>query len=50
MLLQNVCDELGIEMLWSIGGDEKVAASSELVSNVVDKLALGRRKKKFSER
>ncbi len=36
---QNVCDDLGIEMLWSIGGDEKVAASSDLVNNVVGKLS-----------
>jgi D-beta-D-heptose 7-phosphate kinase/D-beta-D-heptose 1-phosphate adenosyltransferase len=36
---QNVCDELGIEMLWSIGGDEKVAASSDLVKSVVDKFS-----------
>jgi cytidyltransferase-like protein len=35
---QNVCEELNIEMLWSIGGDEKVAASSELVNKVVDVL------------
>ena len=40
---QKVCDELGIEMLWSIGGDEKVAASSELVKNVVDVLGTKRR-------
>ena len=36
---QNVCDELGIEMLWSVGGDEKVAASSELVKSVVNKFS-----------
>ena len=36
---QNVCDELGIEMLWSIGGDEKVAASSDLVKSVVNKFS-----------
>ena len=35
---QNVCEKLGIEMLWSIGGDEKVAASSELVKNAFDVL------------
>ncbi len=40
---QNVCEELDIEMLWSIGGDEKVAASSELVKNVVDVLGTKRR-------
>jgi len=36
---QDVCDELGIEMLWSIGGDEKVAASSDLVKSVVNKFS-----------
>ena len=40
---QDVCDELGIKMLWSIGGDEKVAASSELVKSVVDVLGTRRR-------
>ncbi len=40
---QNVCDEMGIKMLWSIGGDEKVAASSELVKNVVNVLGPNRR-------
>ena len=40
---QNVCEELEIKMLWSIGGDEKVAASSELVKNVVDVLGTKRR-------
>lgn len=47
---QNVCDELGIEMLWSIGGDEKVAASSELVKNVVDVLGTARRSGSNSKR
>ena len=47
---QNVCDELGIEMLWSIGGDEKVAASSELVKSVVDVLGSTRRSSKKSNR
>ena len=27
---QSVCEELNVEMLWSIGGDEKVDSSSEL--------------------
>ena len=27
---QSVCDELGVELLWSIGGDEKVDSSSDL--------------------
>ena len=28
---QDVCEELGVELLWGVGGEEKVAASSELV-------------------
>jgi|TARA_R100001480_G_scaffold18730_2_gene28215 D-beta-D-heptose 7-phosphate kinase/D-beta-D-heptose 1-phosphate adenosyltransferase len=28
---QTVCEELGVEMLWSIGGDEKRDSSSDLV-------------------
>lgn len=28
---QNVCEELGVELLWGIGGDYKADASSELV-------------------
>ena len=47
---QNVCKELGIEMLWSIGGDEKVAASSELVKSVVDVLGTDRRSTKKTNR
>jgi hypothetical protein len=31
---QDVCEELGVEMLWSIGGDEKRDSSSELVERV----------------
>ena len=31
---QTICEELGIEMLWSIGGDEKRDSSSELVARV----------------
>lgn len=30
---QTVCDELGVELLWGIGGEEKAASSSELVEN-----------------
>jgi cytidyltransferase-like protein len=29
---QNVCEELGIELLWGIGGDYKADASSDLVN------------------
>ena len=28
---QDVCESIGVELLWGIGGEEKVAASSELV-------------------
>ena len=31
---QGVCEELGVEMLWSIGGDEKRDSSSDLVERV----------------
>jgi D-beta-D-heptose 7-phosphate kinase/D-beta-D-heptose 1-phosphate adenosyltransferase len=47
---QNVCEELGIEMLWSIGGDEKVAASSELVKNAFDVLGTKRKSSDNSKR
>ena len=29
---QDVCELLGVELLWSIGGDEKVDSSSDLVA------------------
>ena len=28
---QNVCEEIGTELLWSVGGDDKVDSSSDLV-------------------
>ena len=31
---QDVCEELGVEMLWSIGGDEKRDSSSDFVERV----------------
>lgn len=31
---QSVCEELGVKMLWGIGGDEKANSSSELVERV----------------
>ena len=34
---QTVCDELGVEMLWSVGGDDKANSSSDLVDRVVVK-------------
>jgi len=32
---QDVCEELGVEMLWGIGGDYKFNSSSDLVKNVL---------------
>lgn len=32
---QSVCEELGVEMLWGIGGDYKFNSSSDLVKNVI---------------
>tara|TARA_R110000796_G_scaffold65503_2_gene151300 strand:+ start:7062 stop:7544 length:483 start_codon:yes stop_codon:yes gene_type:complete len=34
---QQVCEELGVKMLWSVGGDEKRDSSSELVKRVKNK-------------
>jgi D-beta-D-heptose 7-phosphate kinase/D-beta-D-heptose 1-phosphate adenosyltransferase len=31
---QSVCDELGVEMLWGIGGNNKANSSSDLVERV----------------
>ena len=33
---QTVCEELGIELLWGIGGEEKLDSSSELAKKVRD--------------
>ena len=33
---QSVCEELGVELLWGVGGDDKLASSSDLVKNVRD--------------
>ena len=33
---QDVCEALGVELLWEIGGDEKVESSSELVKRTRD--------------
>ena len=33
---QDVCEELGIELLWGVGGDKKLASSSDLVQNARD--------------
>lgn len=34
---QDVCEELGVDMLWGIGGDYKFNSSSDLIKNVVKK-------------
>ena len=31
---QSVCEDLGVELLWGVGGDKKLASSSDLVENV----------------
>ena len=31
---QNVCEEIGVELLWAIGGEEKLDSSSELAKKV----------------
>ena len=33
---QTVCDELGVKLLWGIGGEEKLDSSSELAKKVRD--------------
>ena len=33
---QAVCEELGIELLWGIGGEEKLDSSSELAKKARD--------------
>lgn len=33
---QTVCEELGVELIWSVGGDKKLASSSDLVERVRD--------------
>ena len=35
---QPVCDELGIEMLWGVGGEDKPQASSALVKHAMEQL------------
>lgn len=32
---QSVCEELGVEMLWGIGGDYKFNSSSDLAKNLI---------------
>ena len=31
---QDVCDELGVQMLWAVGGEDKANSSSDLVERV----------------
>ena len=33
---QDVCEELEVKLLWGVGGDKKLASSSDLVQNVRD--------------
>jgi len=33
---QTVCDEIGVQLLWGIGGEEKVDSSSDLAQKVRD--------------
>tara|TARA_B100000131_G_scaffold299263_1_gene319541 strand:+ start:4416 stop:4922 length:507 start_codon:yes stop_codon:yes gene_type:complete len=33
---QQVCEDLGVQLLWSVGGDKKLASSSDLVERVRD--------------
>ena len=35
---QAICDELGVGMLWRIGGEDKPQSSSWLVNSVIDQL------------
>ena len=48
---QSVCEELGIKLLWGIGGEEKLDSSSELAKKARDfELPPNRAKSKVSER
>ena len=33
---QEVCDEIGVELLWGVGGEEKIDSSSDLAKKVRD--------------
>ena len=33
---QSVCEDLGVKLLWAVGGDKKLASSSDLVQNLRD--------------
>ena len=48
---QAVCEEIGVELLWGVGGEEKVDSSSDLAKKVRDfDLPPTRAKQKVSER
>jgi|TARA_Y100000310_G_scaffold271600_1_gene286156 D-beta-D-heptose 7-phosphate kinase/D-beta-D-heptose 1-phosphate adenosyltransferase len=48
---QDICEELGVELLWSIGGDEKLESSSDLVTTARNfDLPPKRSKSKHSDR
>jgi cytidyltransferase-like protein len=48
---QTVCEQLGVELLWGIGGEEKVDSSSDLAKKVRDfELPPNRASIKVSER
>lgn len=48
---QTVCEELGVQLLWGIGGEEKLDSSSELAKKVRDfELPPRRASSKVSER
>ena len=36
----DVCEELGIEMLWAVGGDYKANSSSDLVKKVINNIKI----------
>ena len=36
----DVCDELEVEMLWGIGGDDKANSSSSVVKRAIDACAV----------
>ena len=33
---QSVCEEIGVELLWGVGGEEKIDSSSDLAKKVRD--------------
>ena len=48
---QAVCEEIGVQLLWGVGGEEKVDSSSDLAKKVRDfELPPTRAKQKVSER